>query len=53
MKVYDVIKNAKEIYITEINCGGYTGMCWCLKVAVTRGMDFKEKNRKGIRLIKT
>lgn len=47
MKVYDVIKNAKEIYMTEIDCGGYTGMCWCLKVAVTRGMDFKEKNRKG------
>lgn len=47
MKVYDVIKNAKEIYITEINCGGYTGMCWCLKVAATKNMDFKEKNGKG------
>ena len=22
-------------------------MCWCLKVAATKGMDFKEKNRKG------
>lgn len=47
MKVYDVVRNAKETYINEISHGSYPGMCWCLKVAATRGMDFKEKNRKG------
>lgn len=47
MKVYDVIKTAEEIYLEEIHSNNATGMCWCLKVAVTKGMDFKEKNRKG------
>lgn len=47
MKVYDVVRNAKETYINEISHRSYPGMCWCLKVAATRGMDFKEKNRKG------
>lgn len=48
MKVYDVLKSAEEIYVEEIKKPGtYPGMCWCLKVAATKGMDFKEKNRKG------
>lgn len=48
MKVYDVLKIAEEVYIEEIKKSPtYPGMCWCLKVAATKGMDFKEKNRKG------
>lgn len=48
MKVYDVIKSAEEVYIEEIKKNfGHPGMCWCLKVAATKGMDFKEKNKKG------
>lgn len=50
MKVYDVLKSAEEIYVEEItkrNNEKFPGMCWCLKVAATKGMDFKEKNRKG------
>jgi hypothetical protein len=47
MKVYDVIIIAEDIYINEISHLRYPGMCWCLKVAATRGLDFKEKNRKG------
>ena len=47
MKVYDVIKIAEDTYISETSHLSYPGMCWCLKVAATRGLDFKEKNRKG------
>lgn len=47
MKVYDVIIIAEDIYINEISHLYYPGMCWCLKVAATRGLDFKEKNRRG------
>lgn len=47
MKVYDVIKTAEEIYLEGIHSNDTIGMCWCLKVAVTKGMDFKEKNRRG------
>ena len=47
MKVYDVIISAKSIYISETSHLCYPGMCWCLKVAATKGLDFKEKNRKG------
>lgn len=47
MKVYDVIIIAEDIYINEISHLCYPGMCWCLKVAATRGLDFKEKNRRG------
>ena len=47
MKVYDVIISAKSIYISETSHLCYPGMCWCLKVAATRGLDFKEKNRRG------
>lgn len=47
MKVYDVIIIAEDIYINEISHLRYPGMCWCLKVAATRGLDFKEKNRRG------
>lgn len=47
MKVYDVIKIAEETYIEEIHNHNTTGMCWCLKVAATKEMDFKERNRKG------
>lgn len=49
MKVYDVLKSAEEIYVEEImkrNNEAFPGMCWCLKVAATKNMDFKEKNRK-------
>lgn len=46
MKVYDVIKTAEEIYLGEIHSHNVVGMCWSLKMAVTKGMDFKEKNRK-------
>lgn len=46
MKVYDVIIIAEDIYINEISHLRYPGMCWCLKVAATRGLDFKEKNRR-------
>lgn len=47
MKVYDVIRIAKDTYISETSHLCYPGMCWCLKVAATKGLDFKEKNRKG------
>lgn len=47
MKVYDVIKTAEDTYINETSHLSYPGMCWCLKVAATKGMDFKDKNRKG------
>lgn len=47
MRVYDVIKTAEDTYISETSRLIYPGMCWCLKVAATKGMDFKEKNRKG------
>lgn len=47
MKVYNVIRIAEDTYISETNCLCYPGMCWCLKVAATKGLDFKEKNRKG------
>ena len=47
MKVYDVIRIAKDTYISETSHLCYPGMCWCLKVAAVRGLDFKEKNRKG------
>lgn len=47
MKVYDVIISAKTIYISETSHLCYPGMCWCLKVAATKGLGFKEKNRKG------
>lgn len=48
MKVYDILKSAEEIYAEEIKKPGVCpGMCWCLKVAVTKNMDFKEKNKKG------
>lgn len=47
MKVYDVIKTAEEIYVEEMKKGSITGMCWCLKVAVTKDIDFKSKNTKG------
>lgn len=41
MKVYDVIISAKSIYISETSHLCYPGMCWCLKVAATKGLDFK------------
>ena len=50
MKVYDVLKSAEEIYVEEITKrkdAAYPGMCWCLKVAAVKGMDFKEMNGKG------
>lgn len=48
MKVYDVLKIAEEVYIEEIKKSpAYPGMCGCLKVAATKGLDFKDKNRKG------
>lgn len=47
MRIYDVIKIAEETYKSEISHSSYPGMCWCLKVAATTGMDFKEKNSKG------
>ena len=47
MKVYDVIKTAEDTYINETSHLSYPGMCWCLKVAATKGLDFKDKNRKG------
>mgnify|MGYP000275718871 FL=1 len=48
MKVYDILKSAEEIYAEEIKKPeACPGMCWCLKVAVTKNMDFKEKNKKG------
>ena len=50
MKVCDVLKSAEEIYVEEImksNNSALPGMCWCLKVAATKNMDFKERNRKG------
>lgn len=47
MRVYDVIKIAEDTYISETSHLSYPGMCWCLKVAATKGMDFKDKNRKG------
>lgn len=50
MKVYDILKSAEEIYVEEImkrSNEANPGMCWCLKVAATKNMDFKEKNRKG------
>lgn len=48
MKIYDILKSAEEIYAEEIKKSGvYPGMCWCLKTAVTKNMDFKTKNRKG------
>ena len=52
MKVYDVIKIAEDTYISETSHLSYPGMCWCLKVAATKGLDFKEKNRKDILLIR-
>lgn len=48
MKVYEVLKSAEEIYAEEImkrNNEAYPGMCWCLKVAATKGMDSGEKNK--------
>lgn len=42
-----VIKTAEDTYISETSRLIYPGMCWCLKVAATKGLDFKEKNRKG------
>ena len=53
MKVYDVIKTAEDTYINETSHLSYPGMCWCLKVAATKGLDFKDKNRKGHPSIKT
>ena len=48
MKVYGILKSAEEIYAEEIKKPGVCpGMCWCLKVAVTKNMDFREKNKKG------
>lgn len=47
MKVYDVIRAAKDVYTDEVAKRQYPGMCWCLKVAAVKGMDFKEKNKKG------
>ena len=47
MKVYHVIISAKTIYISETSHLWYPGMCWCLKVAATKGLDFKAKHRNG------
>lgn len=47
MKVYDVIRIAKDTYISETSHLCYPGMCWCLKVASVKGLDFKAKNKKG------
>ena len=47
MKIYDVIRAAKDVYTDEVAKRQYPGMCWCLKVAAVKGMDFKEKNKKG------
>lgn len=50
MKVYDVLEAAEKLYTEEIvknKDSAFPGMCWCLKVAATRSMDFKEKNKKG------
>lgn len=45
MRVYDVIKTAEDTYISETSRLIYPG--WCLKVSAVKGLDFKEKNRKG------
>lgn len=47
MRIYDVVKTAKSIYMNETSRLTYPGMCWCLKVAAVKGVGFKEKNRKG------
>lgn len=46
MRVYDVIRIAKKVYINETGHLCYPGMCWCLKVAVNSGVDVKERERK-------
>ena len=43
MKIYDVIKSAEEVYVEEIRKGpAYPGMCWCLKIAAIKSIDFRK-----------
>lgn len=47
MRIYNVIKVAEDTYIDETSRLTFPGMCWCLKVASVKGLDFKTKNKKG------
>lgn len=42
MRVYDIIKSAEEVYVEEIRKDTYPGMCWCLKIAAFKSIDFRK-----------